>query len=335
MPERDGIHFVRYGTAVSRSALNFPSSPSGALTIELLLRPHTPWTRGTPLAFYNPSSGTSFEIHQVYADLLLVSVLHDRRSEIPSTSLRLPDIFLKPEFLLTIASNGQHTFVYVNGQFVATTSNLALSRADLSGQVILGNSPVRNHQWAGSVEALAVYGEFFNPEIIRSRSAEWMSGVTPQVKAPDMPVALYLFREREGRVIHDAGASGADLDIPAKYETMDQIRFETPASERQDGNYKDDAIFNVFGFVPLGLIAALFFTRFLRRVPAAVCAIATGFTVSLAIEYLQSFLPTRFSGTTDLITNTLGTALGVLICYLVLRVIPNNNRVEQLSAQPG
>ena len=318
VPGQHAIRFVHYGTAFSRDVVKFPDPTARAFTIELLLKPRTPWTRGTPLAFYNREKGTSLEIQQVYSDLR-IALVKDKSGPAPQAqTLEIADVFLTPEFLLTIASDGQQVSVFQNGKLLLTSSSLALSSTDLSGQVVLGNAPVRNHQWTGEVKGLAVYAQQLSGQTIQRDSERWSMDGAPNRTPLNNLVALYLFREHQGRVVHDSGLSRADLEIPTKYVTVDQIRFERPSSEARDANYKTDAVFNVYGFMPLGFIGAMFLGCFLTRGRAAVIVIAIGFVVSLTIEYGQSFLPTRYSGTTDLLTNTLGTALGVLVWHSVL-----------------
>ena len=73
-----------------------------------------------------------------------------------------------------------------------------------------------------------------------------------------------------------------------------------------------DLVTNVVAYLPLGLLA---YRSFLSRAHAAVAAalaIAAGFALSLSIEVLQAFLPTRVQSTIDLLTNTLGAVLGVM-----------------------
>jgi glycopeptide antibiotics resistance protein len=71
---------------------------------------------------------------------------------------------------------------------------------------------------------------------------------------------------------------------------------------------------NVVGFVPFGFCFYAYFAVARRPRRAALLTLIWGALVSLTIEVLQAALPTRDSGTTDLITNTLGTWVGVL-CY--------------------
>jgi len=74
--------------------------------------------------------------------------------------------------------------------------------------------------------------------------------------------------------------------------------------------YWDDVLINIAGFVPLGFLFCAYFSLAGRIKRPFLVTILLGFTLSLLIETLQAFLPTRDSGTTDLITNTLGTYLG-------------------------
>ena len=136
-----------------------------------------------------------------------------------------------------------------------------------------------------------------------------------------MPSALYLFNERSGELVHDYSGMGHDLMIPGVFQPMHRTVLGMPDKSIffSRSNMKDIAI-NIVGFIPLGF----FFTAWLRKAKnldvwfVYGISLFLGIFLSLGIELAQAYLPTRDSSLLDVISNTIGTAVGIVLVQYAL-----------------
>src|SRR5204863_1841583 len=78
--------------------------------------------------------------------------------------------------------------------------------------------------------------------------------------------------------------------------------------------YLRDVLINIAGFVPFGFFFCMFLSSGQASRKTMIATIVLGTAFSLTIEVLQVFIPMRDSGTTELFTNTLGTAIAAMLC---------------------
>lgn len=310
-----GIRFSRHGTILSSGALDWPGSEGPSCSLEIWVQPASTWNTGTLLAFYHPSTARQFSLQQVYTDLVLQRDIRDQHRQPKLAEMYVGDVFRRKQIFVTVVSNGQDTAVYIDGHLATRSLGFGLSLADLTGKLILATSPLQNNSWPGELRGLAIYGTDLNAEQVARHFENWTQRGDPAIAGTERALALYLFGEHGGKVIHNQIGSAGDLYIPDRYLVVDQVLLEPPWQEfRTQRNYLKNIIINIAGFVPLGLFVYAYLAGVQQMKGAAVVTVLVGLTVSFAIEVLQAHLATRNSGVTDLITNTFGTCLGVVIC---------------------
>jgi hypothetical protein len=311
----DGLLFGGYGSVLSAGAFKTNSSNDGAC-LEIWLQPGAISNSGTILSFYPPEGrATSLALRESWGGLaLLRSNLGDKRSAKIAT-MYTDHVFGhgKPVFL-TISSGGRDTSIYLNGTLARMSRDLQFSSEDLTGQLVIGNSSVATDPWSGQLKGLAIYNQELTASEVRQHYQSWAGSGQPGVSSADKAFALYLFNEGKGNVVHNQSDSATDLVIPERFFVLHEPFLERPWNEYYPGwHYWKDIGINIAGFIPFGFFFYAYFSLVRRLDHPAVGTIAFGFAVSLTIEVLQGFLPTRNSGMTDLITNTLGTAVGMMV----------------------
>jgi len=313
---QNGIRFGHRGIIVSTRAYPADTS-SGPCSIEIYLRPGRTSGSGTILALDdNADPKYVFALRQFDEGLALQRPAFDAQGNLVREWWRTNRVFEKGTgVVLTIIGIRGKTTLYVDGTAANASSEFGLSSEDLQGRLVLGSSAIQD-TWHGDIMGLAIYSVALTPTAIEENAQSWLRGQTPNGNEP--PLALYPFDEGSGRVIHDRSAAGKSLLIRPRYFVLHPAFLEPvwkPFRSRWDGwmtrGYWSDVVVNVAGFIPFGFFFALWFSLAPGVARPRLMALLLGFTISLAIETLQYFLPTRDSSMTDLLTNTMGTAIGI------------------------
>lgn len=90
-----------------------------------------------------------------------------------------------------------------------------------------------------------------------------------------------------------------------------------------------DLTLNVLAYLPLGLLLVLALHPRPRGWPAVFVAVATGTLLSILLESLQNYLPTRIASNLDVLTNAAGTAIGAAAGALLAPPLIDRGRLRQ------
>jgi VanZ family protein len=319
LKDHAGLRFGRVSTVFSSSAFQSASPNSPGASMEIWLQPGLIWDSNTFLSLYSSKTPLHFSLRQSQTDLLLQTPGQDDHDHTTLAKLYVAEVFrkLQPVFI-TITSGERGTVVYLDGVPVKTAPQFRISAKAFTGRLIVGDSPGQTDSWSGRFLGLAMYHrELMEPQVLRNYAA-WKRNGRPELTMDERNVALYLFDEHTGSVVRDKAGSGVDLYIPKTYAVVDQIFLEPFWTEfGMTRSYFGAAFKNIVGFIPFGFCFYAYITTVFSIQRATLLTVALGTAVSLTIEILQAYLPTRDSGTTDLITNTLGAWIGVVSYKIV------------------
>ena len=311
LENENGVRFGRDGTIWSTGT--FPKSNAQgepSCSLEIWLQPDNVSASGTVLAFYTPENPLQFLLQQ-YRGLLIVS-RQMRESRNQAQIIGTDGVFATTEpVFVSLTSGLENTAMYVDGKLARSFPKVRIGDG-CAGELVTGTSPVGESSWSGQLKGLALYQQELTPTEVLLHYQTWTTHGQPDFSGDEHAIAVYLFNERTGNTVHNDLAGRIDLYIPNRFSLLHQRLLNPFWNEfKPSASYWDDILVNIVGFIPLGFFFCAYWSSARPIKRPALTTVALGLAVSLTIEILQSYLPTRNSGTTDLITNTFGTFLGV------------------------
>jgi len=321
-----GLRFEGPGQVYAEVPWRMSQQPTsaGSFTLELWLQPQQVCDcLGTILSWYDPAQRRTFAIEQSVSDLVVRGYFLDGQRHPAYRSLWLDNrLQANQPIFLTVTTGPEGTVLYLGGARARRYPYAPLIN-NLDGRLLLGHSAEGRSEWAGDILGLAVYDHPLTPEDVLRHYQSWSEGRLAELKTPDI-VGLYPFSERRGQVIHNRAGSMPDLAVPARFSLLRKIPL-VRSFKLHRSDLKDAAI-NITGFIPFGFLisAYLHWGCSFSRLRGATYAVTCGALISLLIEVLQVYLPSRDSSLLDLMNNTIGTALGVAALGWIMQRFPTH-----------
>jgi hypothetical protein len=326
LENQNGVHFYGHGIIVGsdiRGTGQKSPFPDKSITLEIWVRPLLEATNLPHiLTLYDGKTPELFLVGQWKSHLVIRSRTEDRVARTqgkPYREIGLQNGLLKnQDIFITITSGTGGTAVYVNGKWIRSYSNYNML-ADVTERplrFILGNSSTGESFWSGNIMGFGVYKRVLTTAQVFKSYQTWTGKTPPLVSADGGCLGMYPFDERKGTTIHNETDVNDALVIPEIFKPV-QRRILSPFLRGYQWNPSSvqDIIINVIGFIPFGFFfsALLLKTTRRRRLLTCVAVVILGVGISLAIELIQAYLPTRDSSLTDVVMNAIGVILGVVI----------------------
>ena len=315
---QNGVEF--YGQALICSTIpSFQSSsfPMESFSLEIWLRPERESYdyAARILSFYDQQKTENMTLSQWKSTFIAQGRIQNPHPErYPKVGVK--DALLKGvKRLFTITSGLEGTKIYIDGKPMGNYPkfSLFLGNEGSIGQLVLGNSPTGSQYWTGNLLGLAIYNRSLIEEEVLKSFESWEKKEEPFLPKEEGLVSSYLFNERSGTLAHD-NVGGHHLIIPPRFEILQKTILVPPWEDfRLSRSYFMDILTNILGFIPLGFFFSAYLWLRKLRSTYRILLVSVLFAgcISLSIELIQIYLPTRSSQLTDVLTNMLGTAIGV------------------------
>ena len=328
LKDRDGVRFYSRGIIYSEKevpilpSLHSSNIPTKSFTIEIWVQPDKETFSYLPqlLTIWNRETHEYLFIGQWQSTLIFQSRILDSKKKWIYKKIGIGNVLQKDQTrFIAITSNERGTNIYIDGRLEESSRNylfLQLTDKTMSSNfLVLGNSSTGQQHWLGSLLGLAIYDQPLTREQISEHFQKWQERGKSSLLAERSLFALYLFDEGSGEHIHDL-LNHHHLIMPSRFEVLQKTILVPPWKDfRFNRSYLMDIITNILCFIPFGF----FFSAYLwMKKPRSIfrlllTSIIIAGCMSLSIELIQVYLPTRSSQLMDVITNILGAAIGVTL----------------------